>query len=159
VSGSYIFGGGIEDVKKQKGFITADLEYTTTSSPRFKSADEDGAVDQSGYFDAVNEAIRNSYKGSLGMRLGGEMKFNTLMARAGLAYYTSPYQDKALTADRLFASAGLGYRNGGMFADLTYVMGFARDVNFPYRLADKANTVATLKEIGGTIMVTVGLKF
>ena len=158
VSGSYIFGGGAEDVKRQKGFITADLEYTTTSSPRFKSADENG-VDDSGYFDAVNDAIRHSYKGSLGMRLGGEMKFNTLMARAGLAYYTSPYQDKSLTADRLFASAGLGYRNGGMFADLTYVMGFARDVNFPYRLADKANTVATLKEIGGTIMVTVGLKF
>jgi long-subunit fatty acid transport protein len=93
------------------------------------------------------------------MRLGGELKFNTLMARAGLAYYTSPYKDKALSADRLFLSAGLGYRNKGMFVDLAYVMGFSRDVNFPYRLGDKANTVATLKETGGTIIATVGFKF
>jgi len=87
------------------------------------------------------------------------MKFNTLMARAGVAYYTSPYKDKALNADRLFLSAGLGYRNRGMFIDLAYVIGFTRDVNFPYRLADKANTVATLKENGGTVVATVGFKF
>ena len=158
VSGSYIFGGGAANIKQQKGFITGDLEYTTTNSPRFHPENNEGD-DQKNYYDAVNAAVKSSYKGSLGMRLGGELKLSTLMARAGLAYYTTPYKDKALTADRLYLSGGLGYRNRGMFIDLTYIMGFSRDVNFPYRLADKANTVATLKENGGTIVATIGFKF
>lgn len=157
VSGSYIFGGGEANVKQQRGFITGDLEYTTTHSPRFHPENNQGDA-QKNYYDAVNAAVKSSYKGTLGMRLGGEMKFNILMARAGIAYYTNPYKDKALSADRLFLSGGLGYRNKGMFIDLTYIMGFSRDVNFPYRLADKANTVATLKENGGTIVATVGFK-
>ncbi|HEX9512798.1 MAG TPA: aromatic hydrocarbon degradation protein [Puia sp.] len=157
-SGSYIFGSGEADVRQQKGFVTADLEYSTNGSPRFKPANNNGQG-QTDYYNAVNAGVKSSYKGSLGMRLGGELKFNTLMARAGFAYYTTPYKDKALTADRLFLSGGLGYRNRGMFVDLTYIMGFSRDVNFPYRLSDKANTVATLKENGGTIVATVGFKF
>jgi hypothetical protein len=46
-----------------------------------------------------------------------------------------------------------------MFIDLTYIQGFNRDVNFPYRLADKENRAASLREIGGTVLMTVGVKF
>jgi len=158
VSGSYLFGGGEANVKQQRGFITGDLEYTTTNSPRFHPENDEGD-NQKNYYDAVNAAVKGSYKGSLGMRLGGELKLSTLMVRAGAAYYTTPYKDKELTADRLFLSGGLGYRNRGMFIDLTYIMGFSRDADFPYRLADKANTVAALKENGGTVVATIGFKF
>ena len=157
LSGSYVFGGEATDVKQQKGFVTADLEYTTTRSSRFKPAD-DNSENQSDYFNSINESVKNYYKSTLGVRLGGELKFNTLMARAGVAYYTSPYRDKELTADRLFLSAGIGYRNSGMFVDLAYVAGFSRDVNFPYRLQDKANVFALLKENGGSLIMTVGFK-
>jgi hypothetical protein len=161
VSGSYVFGAKVEDTRQQRGFITADLEYITTNSPSFKAADNDNTNTQSAndYYDAVNSAIRSSYKGSLSARLGGEMKFNILMARAGIAYYTSPYRDSQLKADRLFLSGGIGYRNHGMFIDLTYIQGFSRDVNFPYRLADKENRSASLKETSGTVIATFGVKF
>ena len=44
VSGSYMFGE-LADVSKQKGFITADVEYVTYGSSRFHSAnDEDDAA-------------------------------------------------------------------------------------------------------------------
>jgi hypothetical protein len=33
------------------------------------------------------------------------------------------------------------------------------DVNFPYRLPDKANTFAAVKGTGGNIAVTAGFKF
>ncbi|HEY4060938.1 MAG TPA: aromatic hydrocarbon degradation protein [Puia sp.] len=159
VSGSYLFGGGAANVKQQKGFITADLEYITTGSPHFGApANDDGSSGDNSYFDQVNQAIRSNYKGSLGARLGGEMKFNILMVRAGAAYYSSPYQDGGLKADRLFFSGGLGYRNKGLFVDLTYVMGFSRDIDVPYRLADKTNSYASLKETGGTLLMTVGIK-
>jgi hypothetical protein len=162
LSGSYVFGGREQNVKRQKGFITADLEYTTSGNPSFKSADNNDDIDdqsENDYYNAVNAAIRRTYKGTLGARLGGELKFNVLMARAGIAYYSNPYRDSQLKADRLFLSGGIGYRQAGMFIDLTYVQGFSRDINFPYLLADKSNRAATLKEIGGTILMTVGFKF
>jgi hypothetical protein len=155
VSGTYLFGGSEENTHLQKGFITADIEYTGNGSSRFHPADN---TDQT-YFDQVNAAVRSSYKGTLGARLGGELKFDVLMARAGVAYYSNPYKDGGLSADRLFLSGGLGWRNKGMFVDLTFIEGFSRDVNFPYRLADKSNTFATLKEASSTVLMTVGFKF
>jgi hypothetical protein len=155
LSGSYIFGQD-EDREKQKGFLTADIAYVTVSSSRFSSADN--TVDDS-YFNNVNSIVKSYYKGSFDMHLGGELKFNNLAARAGIAYYTGPYREKDLKADRLLISFGLGYRNKGVFIDLAYVENFYRDVNFPYRLADKANTYATIKEESGTILLTVGFKF
>jgi len=160
-SGSYIFGGGVEDIKKQKGFITADVEYVTTKSPRFGSPkDENGvAIYDAGYFDAVNNVVKSYYKNNFNFRLGGELKFNTLAVRAGIAYSTSPYKESDLKANRIFISGGLGYRNKGLFADLTYVEGFTKDVNFPYRLSDKSNTYAVVKQSTGTMVLTVGFKF
>ncbi|MHA4807638.1 hypothetical protein ACX0G9_06010 [Flavitalea flava] len=157
-STSYVFGGGSANVKQQKGFVTADIEYITTGSPRFRTADNGDGSDNS-YYDAVNQAIKNSYKGTLGARFGGELKLSTFMARAGVAYYSNPYEGSVLKADRLFLSGGLGYRNKGMFIDLTYIQAFNRDVNFPYILADTKNEYASLKESGGTVMLTVGFKF
>jgi hypothetical protein len=80
------------------------------------------------------------------------------MARLGFAYATTPYRQTELKANRMFISGGVGYRNKGIFIDLTYVQNMIKDVNFPYRLADKANTFATLKDNGGTVLVTVGFK-
>jgi len=160
VSGSYIFGGGRQDARQQKGFITADLEYITTGSPHYGAPDnEDGSSGDNSYYDAVNQAIKASYKGSFAARLGGEMKFNTLMARIGGAYYTNPYEGQGLKADKVMASAGLGYRKNGYFIDLAYVMAFNRDIDVPYRLSDKLNTYAALKETAGTVIVTAGIKF
>ena len=56
-------------------------------------------------------------------------------------------------------SGGLGYRNKGMFVDLTYVHSLNKDVNFPYRLGDKANTFANIKDANGNVLLTVGFKF
>ena len=159
-SGSYLFGGGAENVRAQKGFITADVEYVTTKSSHFKPENTDGSDGSDSYYDAVNASIKSVYKNYLGLRLGGEMKFNTVFARLGGAYYTNPYQDsKELKVNKLFLTAGGGWRNAGMFIDLAFVAGFFKDVNFPYVLSDKNNVVATLKQFSGTGIVTVGFKF
>ncbi|HLK29458.1 MAG TPA: hypothetical protein VKT28_12830 [Puia sp.] len=158
LSASYLFGAGIEDVGKQKGFITADVEYVTNRSSRYSEggySSDDASLD----YGPLNGAIKDSYKGNFNFKVGGEMKFNTFMGRLGFAYSTSPYKQSALKADRMYVSGGLGYRNKGMFIDLAYIQNIINDVNFPYRLADKANTFANLKDNGGTVMVTVGMKF
>ncbi|MBS1975636.1 MAG: aromatic hydrocarbon degradation protein, partial [Bacteroidetes bacterium] len=147
-----------QDVARQKGFITADIEYVTDRSPRYSEGTytyNNATIDYSG----VNDAIKYSYKGNLNFKVGGEMKFNTFMGRLGFAYSTSPYQQGVLKANKMFISGGIGYRNKGMFIDLAYVQSFINDVNFPYHLSDKANTFATLKNSGGTLLATIGFKF
>lgn len=155
VSGSYIFSG-VEDVSKQKGFVTADVEYVTHRSSRFHAADEN--TDEA-YYDGVNEGVKLSYKSAFNVKLGAEMKFNIAMARLGFSYYGSPYDDKQLKAHKMNVSGGLGYRNKGFFVDVTYVHGLNKDVNFPYRLSDKANTYAEVKDRSGILLMTFGVKF
>ena len=154
LSGSYVLREA-EDVRQQKGFLTADVEYVTYQSNKFRNAED---YDNESYYDKVNAAMKEYYKGAFNFRVGGELKFTTIMTRLGFAYYSNPYSDKELKADKMFISGGLGYRNAGIFIDLTYVHGLQKDVNFPYRLPDKSNTYATTKASGGNIMLTFGFK-
>ncbi len=154
LSGSYVLRE-IEDVRKQKGFITADLEYVTYKSNRYRNGEE---FDDNGYYDGVNAVMKDYYKNAVNFRIGGELKFTTIMGRLGFAYYGNPYADKELKANKMFLSGGVGYRNAGIFIDLTYVHGLQKDISFPYRLPDKANTFATTKTNGGNLMLTVGFK-
>ncbi len=155
VSGAYVING-VPDVSLQTGFITADIEYVTHGSSRFRSA-EPG--DDAAYYEGVNEGVKVAYKGAVNVRVGGELKFNTFMTRLGFAYYGSPYQDTELKARQMNVTAGVGYRDRGMFIDLAYVLGLNKDVDFPYRLADKANTFAETRNNNGNLLLTVGFKF
>jgi hypothetical protein len=160
ISGSWLFGGEMPDIAKQKGFITADIEWVTNRTMKF-TADVDDNGNSSvpdGYFNAVNSAIKSIYKNTFNFRVGGEMKFTRFAGRLGFAYSTNPYKEPGITADQMYISGGVGYRNKGMFIDIAYVQGFTRDVNFPYRLSDKANTFATVKQFNGTILATFGFK-
>jgi hypothetical protein len=158
ISGSYVFRE-VEDVRKQKGFITADIEYQAYKHSGFYPSNEEPTEDEITYYKQLTKVIRNQYKGNFNFRLGAEVKFNIIMARLGAAYYMNPYKDPALKANRFLASGGLGYRHKGFFVDLTYVHSFNKDVDFAYRLQEKDNTFATVKNQRGNIVATVGVKF
>jgi len=148
----------LENIKKQKGFITADLEFTNYKWMSFSTSDEESPETKE-YYKPFNKAIDAIYKTAVNFRVGGELKFKIVMVRLGFAYYSSPYKDKVLKASKMNLSGGLGYRHKGMFLDLTYVHHINKDVNFPYRVnAPRANTFATLKETGGNVLLTVGFK-
>lgn len=148
----------VSDVHQQRGFITADAEYVTYPSAAYKSDGqyEDGSEDT--YYANVKSVIKDYYKSAFNFRLGGELKFNTLAVRLGGAYYGNPYSDAALKSSITQLSGGLGYRNKGVFIDLTYAQIMNKDVNFPYRLQDKANTFATYKNNRGNVLLTLGFK-
>jgi len=154
---SYIFQEN-KNIKKQRGFISADIEYVNYRGSRFFVADGDDYVGKD-YLKMVNTQVKSYNKGNLNIRLGGELKFNTIMFRLGGAFYGSPYKDKDLKANRFLATAGIGYRNHGMFIDLAYVHSFNKDVVFPYRLNDKPNTFAEQTGSRANVMLTVGFKF
>ena len=81
------------------------------------------------------------------------------MGRLGFAYYGNPYKDPVLKGNQLLLSGGLGYRNKGLFIDLTYVKNISKDISVPYRLEDRANTFASLKNKQANIIATFGVKF
>ncbi len=124
-SASFIFKED-QDIKNQKGFISADIEYVNYRGARFSAGDntQSSLVD---YYNLINTQIKDYYKGNVNVRVGGELKFSLWMLRLGAAYYGSPYADASLKANRFIASGGIGYRNYGMFVDLGYSQVFAND--------------------------------
>jgi hypothetical protein len=157
MSGSYVIRE-INDTRRQKGFITADIEYVGYGGSNFKPDGQTVTTEDQQYYRDLKTIINDQYKGAFNYRLGGEMKFNTFMFRLGGAYYSSPYKDDNLKSHIVQGSGGIGYRNHGIFIDLTYVHNFTKDVNFPYRLSDKPNTFAMQQNTRGNIVMTVGFK-
>ncbi|HUR67394.1 MAG TPA: hypothetical protein VMZ03_13670 [Chitinophagaceae bacterium] len=157
ISGSYVFRE-VENIIRQKGFITADIEYVQYKWNHF-GPNEDVTEETKAPYKPYNDAIDALYKGTFNFRIGGELKFKIIMARLGFAYYGNPYKDKELKARKMNLSGGLGYRNKGIFADLTYVHRLNKDVDFPYRVnSHRANTFANLKDNGGKVLLTLGCK-
>lgn len=156
-SGSYVFSE-INDTRKQRAFITADIEYVGYGGSNFKADGQTVTSDDQQYYRDLKTIINEQYKGAFNYRLGGELKFNTVMFRLGGAYYSNPNKIAELKSNIVQASGGIGYRNHGMFIDLTYVHNLTKDVNFPYRLTDKANTFAVQNNTRGNVIMTVGFK-
>lgn len=153
----------VQDVTKQRGFLTADVEYVHYRGMRYL-VDADQQTDDSGndvnYFKPVNNTIKDIYKGAFNFRVGGELKFTTIMVRAGAAYYGNPYKESnGGTGNRLNLSGGLGYRDKGFFVDLTYVHSQQQDINAPYRLASASYYVAEVKRAQHNVLLTFGMKF
>lgn len=157
ISASYVFRE-INDTRRQKAFLSADIEYVNYRGARFSSSDKN---DQAliNYYQLLNDVIKDTYKSNINVRLGGELKFHTIMFRLGGAYYGSPYKDDNLPANRILATGGIGYRDHGIFIDLSYAHKFTKDVQFAYRLNDIPNTFAEQNGNRGNIVLTFGFKF
>ncbi|MBS1495611.1 MAG: hypothetical protein JSU03_10870 [Bacteroidetes bacterium] len=157
LSGSYVFRE-TQDVTRQRAFITADVEYVNYKGSRFHADNSASGMDYKSYYNGVNDVIKSDYKGAFNFRAGGELKFNTFMVRGGFAYYSSPYADASLKASQALASGGIGYRNKGVFIDLTYIHNITKDINFPYRL-ETGSYYATTQQKRDQVVATVGFKF
>ncbi|MBO9619332.1 MAG: aromatic hydrocarbon degradation protein [Niabella sp.] len=156
---TYLFGN-LNNVTSQKGLVTADVEYVNYMSSRFRTVSSNNGSSDVSYFDGLNTAIGNAYKGAVNARLGAELKFNTFMARVGGAYYGNPYKDLAGEKGNVYqGTAGVGYRNRGFFIDLGYVYTAKTDVYYPYRLENRNSfDPANIKSNGSRIVLTLGVK-
>ncbi|QEC55213.1 OmpP1/FadL family transporter [Flavisolibacter ginsenosidimutans] len=152
----------IQDVTKQRGFLTADVEYVSYPMMSYYATDTESQPadpETKAYFKSLNKTISDTYKGAFNLRAGGELKFTTLMVRAGVAYYGNPYKNiHDEKGNRLNLSGGLGYRNKGFFIDATYVYSLNNDVDIAYRLQSAAYYNASLKNTAGKIFLTLGVK-
>lgn len=145
----------IEDVTQQKGFITAEVEFLNYGNGEFSDPNNPG----SNYFQDLNNVISQQFQNAINMRIGGELKFNTIMTRAGFGYYSNPYLDADINGTRLTLSGGLGWRNKGKFIDLTYMHNIVKDGYYPYRLNDNYFAPVNIKGGAGNVLLTFGFKF
>lgn len=159
-SASYVLRE-IQDVTRQRGFLTADVEYIPYGMSAYFTDSENGPADEAttNYLKSLNKTISNTYKSALNVRVGGELKFTTLMVRAGAAYYGNPYKNiHDEKGSRLNLTGGIGYRNKGFFLDAAYVHAITKDVNIAYRLQNAPYFNANLRNIAGRLMFTFGFK-
>jgi hypothetical protein len=166
-SASYVFRE-INDVTKQKAFITGDVELVNYKSMSYSSNEEVPLDEERAYFRSINDNIDEIYRMAINARIGGEVKFKTWMVRGGFQYQGSPYNKNAfpdgVKGHRLVPSLGLGYRDKGVFVDLTYAHTIGRDVHIPYTLTqvpgeDRIYPLANNRFNNGQVVATVGFKF
>lgn len=159
---SYVFRE-IKDVTKQKAFITGDVELVNYKATSYSTTSPDATQGEKDYFKSVNQTIDDLYKMAVNARIGGELKFETVMVRAGFNYMSSPYQKDVLPEGakgwRMIPSLGVGYRDKGFFADLTYAHTIGNDIHVPYLLQDSQYPLAKNKFNNGQIVATIGFKF
>lgn len=160
LSASYVLRS-VKDIRKQKGFLTADAEYVNHRAVQYSTDPEaENSEATRAYLKSLNQAIDRAYRGAFNIRLGGELKFNTWMIRAGAAFLGNPYENLAgEKGSRMQLSGGLGYRDRGVYVDLTYVHLSGTDVHAPYRLANGNFPLARIKQQGAQVVMTFGIKF
>ncbi|HEY9177314.1 MAG TPA: hypothetical protein VIN07_06465 [Flavipsychrobacter sp.] len=146
----------------KRGFISVDYEFVDYSSARFSFDELDSYYERE-----VNTGIKNMYKGASNLRLGGEVRFDMVMLRAGFGYYGNPYKNTAMGSDRLSYSAGVGFRFDNVFFDLGYSHTSATTTEQPYAVVYPEWTgiglinvpTATIKNSFNNIALTAGVKF
>ena len=104
--------------------VMADAEFVDWSQLEL-DADTDRAL-----FDDLNQAIEDDYEAVVNGRLGIEYRLGGLMVRGGVAYKADPLDvqlsksdGSQLERDKVFFSAGLGYRFDNLQVDFGWLQG------------------------------------
>ncbi|HAD33657.1 MAG TPA: hypothetical protein DCF44_04040 [Chitinophagaceae bacterium] len=147
--------GSVAVLFNQNGFITADVEYVGYSAMKYNYKGFDQQEE------AVNTVINNTFRNTLNIRVGAELKLNEIGIRGGFAYYGSPYKNSNIDASRMQFSGGVGYRAKFWFLDLAYVHSLRSLQEQPYTLQRINTTVptASTRQRIGNVLVTLGWKF
>ena len=152
-------------VFKKFGFISVDYEYVDYGNAAFdfdKNFDfDDGVVEQE-----INETIDFKYTRASNLRIGGEIKFGAFRARAGYAYYGSPFKSNIAASSefdntRQSITGGLGFKADHVFVDVAYIHTLAKEYDLQYTLSDASviNEGAEITKNSGNLVMSVGFRF
>jgi hypothetical protein len=152
-----------DDVKKQRAMITASVDFINHQAIRFSASEAaERNTRTSSFYAALNQDIKAMYRPAIHLSLGGELKFHTIMFRGGFRYQQSPFEKGALPdvkGYQLIPSLGIGYRDKGIFADLSYSHAWGDGIHFPYILSGNIYPYAATRQTNGQLLFTIGCKF
>ncbi len=143
--------GSVGFVIGKYGVISADYEYLDYRQAR---------LSPSSSFFSANDAARAKYMPTGNLRMGGELRLDPLVLRAGYAYYGNPFKSGVNNGVRTSFTAGIGFKNEDFFIDVAYVNTSSSERYFLYTPpASKSLEAAVNNKIASSFMATVGFKF
>ncbi len=119
--------GSVGLVFGNMGMVNIDYEYIDYTKARLRSSEY--------LFSDENDMIRAAFTEQHNIRIGGEVRLDPLMLRAGYAYYSSPYRSGVNDDQRTIISAGFGIREGNYSLDFAYSYTFFSDDYSMYQVA------------------------
>jgi len=141
-----------------KGFITGSLEYVGYGAMGVRTKFYSSSADNNAFKDDYKAEIKDTYKGAVNARLGGEYRAGIWRGRLGLAYLSDPYKfdSDGIKRDKLLFSAGAGVRNSRFFADISGTYNTFKSVYTPYVL-NNPQDYASAKITNNTVNVVVSV--
>ena len=130
------------------GLLSIDYELINYSGVRMKDPiyrDE---------FDGENQIIKDNFRATSNVRIGGELRADNFALRAGFIYNQSP--DKDYDISKYTYSMGVGYKYNNFFIDAAYAIMNTKDYYSPY---SNSPEMITEKETRSRFMLTVGFRF
>ncbi|MDQ6479952.1 hypothetical protein [Dyadobacter sp. LHD-138] len=145
-----------------KGFITGSLEYVGYGAMGVRTKFYTSSADNKAFKDDYKAEIKDTYKGGVNARIGGEYRAGMLRGRLGLAYLSDPYKinSDGINRDKLLLSIGAGVRNDRFFADVSGTYNAFKSVYTPYFLNNSADYAsAKINNHMVNIVLSVGTFF
>jgi len=124
------FRGGFNWIAGKTGMLGVDVEYTDLSTTKLTEGD-------GGYnFVSENKIIQNTYKPTLNVKAGGELRSGDYRFRLGFAYYPTALKSGAtysnnVLKDTFYYTGGIGARFESWYWDIALVLGYSgTDYNY-----------------------------
>jgi len=140
---------------EKSGFLSADIEWVNYSGAKYTSA-------VSGIsFDSDNSKIKGLYQSTVNYRVGGEFRFSSYRARAGLSYMPDPFREEqnGIGREIISLSGGVGYRAEKFFIDFAFVYSQGNSSYRPYTVNSTESPLVTLERKNTLAIFTLGFPF
>ncbi len=134
------------------GLISIDYEYSDFSQMRLRSKND--------LFTLENRRIRKEFQKQHTLRMGGELRLNPLVLRAGYALASNPIDAAINDLSKTTISAGIGIREKGYFVDLGYFVNQYSEKFYQYYSLTGSRSSSVNYDVSkqGFVM-TVGFRF
>ncbi len=141
---------------QKMALVSAEYEFIDYSTAKFSQSGD-------GYdYSNKNLALRNTLKPASNIRLGGELRLNSLYLRTGYGYYGSAFKSSEQNANLSYNSLsfGIGYRQQNVSVDFAYTNYNYSSDNYLYPL-DSSFTpaLASIKTSKNMFTLTLAYKF
>lgn len=145
--------GAISFIFKKRGSVNLEYNYKDYSQMELST------IVQSSEFNNSNTKIKEIFKPSHNVKIGGEYRWKNLSFRAGAAYLDSPYKQSEINknAFTLIYSGGLGLNYNLFYSDFALSYAQRNSHYFPYS-STKINAYE-LNENMYQFLVTLGIRF
>lgn len=140
---------------KKLGFLSADVEYVGYSRMNVRDLDDERwSSDQL-------RMIQDTYRDVVNLKVGGELRFNNINARAGVNYLADPYRNTTgIDRSETLFTVGAGYRNSRFFADVAGVFNQFTSSYTPYTVNNPEDFAsARLNTNRNRLVISVGAFF